>query len=229
MTKSFGEVHTSVSGSWATGLNQKQLEQAYLLQLQDDGSRAFAHVREDQLAKADDVELIALWRAFEDRWHSVSMYKQLLSEKLEKFKKSAVLTIGRDAKTDQSPAIEGQLPDDVARDKVPSGGTANWQARDRFVVRLVFESGAQSVLAYADKYIPSQTVVSINRQEGEEHGYADSNENKAADPPRQGDYRGHPVQYVLNNYNIVALVEEEFADIAVEKQLRTWGVPPQRS
>jgi hypothetical protein len=68
---------------------------AYLDELRDGCDVAFHAFKSNALANARDAELVVLWQGMQPEFHRVGAYKTVLAEKLQRFHRSGVTSIGR--------------------------------------------------------------------------------------------------------------------------------------
>lgn len=91
----------------------KAIAISYLEQLQSSCDVSYRDFAARAAGESTDAELVVLWQGMQPEHHTVAMYKAALGDKLQRFKKSGAMTIGRRKVTN-----EGEFRrDDAIRDK----------------------------------------------------------------------------------------------------------------
>ena len=216
---------------------QNAIDTGYIDYLMDHASLAFQALREEPPGIADDASMVALWKAFDGSNHTVSHYKDELTQKLARFNASGIMDVGREA-GGSTPAFNEELQ---VAGKNPSlvnpapMGASDGVNRDRTIVQIQFLSGraSQYATAHRDWYVGEQVL-----------------NTDQPDPARktEGEYRGHQTTYKTafrnhdvdvqdkqgktitvhfeREFHLEKLIAPEFADIAVERHNAQWRRSP---
>ncbi|MGN6105483.1 MAG: hypothetical protein ACTHU0_10295 [Kofleriaceae bacterium] len=175
---------------------QKGETQSYLGQLRSNVVIAFKLLADSVAARASDSELMAMFDAFDPSEHNYDAYKQALAEKLERFEKCGVTSIGRTQsyyKDQETPTIDTH--------------------RDTRVVWVGFASGRPSELwyEYHDGHPGNLNVIKPG---------------DPLDPVYRGPMPFGPRDPIYKDPKLDRPVPQEFWLVAVERHIKTWSEAP---
>lgn len=201
--------------------SKKRQTISYITELQSQAANVFTALREHAPADASDAQLLVMRLGFSPGNHNMSIYKSKLTEKLHRFEKSGVDTLGRGLEYREVPKERPDRDEEPGSRDSPHAGAHKQYAsvvRDRIVVRVNYRNGAPSTYAYARL------------------DWANTNQGHPADahldttmPLSLNANRRHPIADILrmnHEPEIEGSIEIEFQDVAVERHLAVWGAPP---
>lgn len=192
--------------------HEKKESVSFLDYLTNTSSLGFAKIRERLPAACNDAELVTAWNAFDEEDHSFAAYKQALTEKLERYKKSGVLAIRQSAGVYDT----GETDQD-GRPVLENAGT--------FVVWNTYLSGHPKQLVYS--FGGHSNTVNNQISHGAPAGRTGGYPGMLGTPSnRWVDGQGKTRFFGLNaDKDSVFQVPDEFAEVAIARHQLAWGQP----
>lgn len=202
----------------APAADKRSAALSYLEQLNTDAQLAFADLRKDLPANANDAELIAWRTALEPKEHTVALYKTAIAEKLARFEASGVRSIARYGNSATSEEHSNSFQADYETDGwigVSKHGdpldtdSSDWRNQFRdpgvYVVWHAYASGSPKDLVYrAGGRSDPGNVFAGEGHVGPRYG------GKAPGPKMKLDH----------------VVPDEFHGYAIARHTQVWGSPP---